>query len=276
MWEAAASQQTGISTASRSYFVEFKDEASIDSDSALAYASTRVDDLGSVGLSLASLTATELATRKSGASLVYGLYRVEAQYEYIEAVLLPLQQAGSSFVRTSSSASVQNVRLKNSRGVVASYVPSGATAVDNKGLLGLDEDGVPQGVDIPTPRAVASAANIVSTMSASTEATMQGIVGCVNNATYRGRPAGTLLCTGVSINQQSESRWEVAANFEYSANETGIVIGDITVTSKLGWQYLDIQYAKKKDGTGRSVTVPVQATVHNVFPTANFATALGF
>jgi hypothetical protein len=49
-------------------------------------------------------------------------------------------------------------------------------------------------------------------------------------------------------------------------------VGDITGISKVGWQYLWVEYRKKAGGdANRNATVPVQVNVEEVLPPGDFS-----
>ena len=60
-----------------------------------------------------------------------------------------------------------------------------------------------------------------------------------------------------------------------SPNRTNIVIGEITVASKKGWEYLWVRYADAEDAAAKAIVkVPVAAYVEKVYEEGDFA-ALG-
>ena len=98
----------------------------------------------------------------------------------------------------------------------------------------------------------------------------------MNNATFYGRPAGSVLFKGCHGTKKGADKWELTFDFAYSPNGTSIPVGGITVASKRGWDYLDVLY--KPNGRDASTNIrimsPAMATVHQVYPLTDFS-ALG-
>jgi hypothetical protein len=66
--------------------------------------------------------------------------------------------------------------------------------------------------------------------------------GCVNNATFRGFAAGSVLFKGVSGSKRGNGMWELTFKFAFSENRTGLTVGAITAINKKGWQYMWVRY----------------------------------
>jgi len=152
----------------------------------------------------------------------------------------------------------------------------GTNAVDYKGAIGVElkDDGRTvsriRGVDIISP---------ISEFSLTTQFYKEDVTdlvtdcwerltGKTNNATYKGRPAGTLLFKGVRGGTKGDEKEEYAFDFAFSRNLSGLTIGSITGINKDGWQYLDIIYAPEnpaRNAQGMQVIVPKQVIVHTVY-----------
>lgn len=68
--------------------------------------------------------------------------------------------------------------------------------------------------------------------------------------------------------------WEITYNFAISPNETNLAVGDITVTSKKGWEYADVRYAPKEQTVGSDKFVTHAAKyvyVHQVKDEVDFS-----
>ena len=98
------------------------------------------------------------------------------------------------------------------------------------------------------------------------------VCGGMNNAPFYGRPAGSVLFKGCHGSKKGSEKWEITFDFAYSPNATNLSVGGITVTSKRGWDYLDVLYvAKPTRVNGMRVMLPGQATVHQVYPLVDFS-----
>ena len=76
---------------------------------------------------------------------------------------------------------------------------------------------------------------------------LEACVGCVNNATWRGRAAGEVLFMGVSGSKRSEDDFQLAFKFQSQPNATGLSVGEITGIDKLGWEHLWVLYEDHED-----------------------------
>jgi hypothetical protein len=104
--------------------------------------------------------------------------------------------------------------------------------------------------------------------------TLRNYVGCTNSDTFDGWSAGEALLTRISGRRISDkTKWRLRFQYGVSLNQNAVVIGDITVTSLGGWEYLDIVSTPDLDESGYNLTPrPKLAIVHTLFPSAAFAT----
>lgn len=71
--------------------------------------------------------------------------------------------------------------------------------------------------------------------------------------------------------------WELTYNVQISENQETVTVGEIDVTDKLGWEYLDVQYSPEEqtvDAKKRIVQAANYAYLHQVYKEAVFATLL--
>jgi len=112
-------------------------------------------------------------------------------------------------------------------------------------------------------------------VTAEYKATLFALTGKVNSAAFKGFEAGEVLFLGASGSKRGEEDWEITYRFAASPNATNIQVGDITVTSKKGWEYLWVRYADAEDaGANALVKRPVAAYVEKVYEEGDFS-ALG-
>jgi hypothetical protein len=162
--------------------------------------------------------------------------------------------------------------------VNASVLPGGV--IDNKGAIGVEYDGSMnprrvRGVEVYAASADYSYGKIFD-VSDVTDAYIAGIYDLsqnpVNNATFFGRPAGSVLFRGARGTWKGSDKWEIRFDFSFSPNVTGLSVGGITGVNKTGWQYLDVIYKEGARTTdGMPVMVPAQATVHTVYNSGDFS-----
>jgi len=96
------------------------------------------------------------------------------------------------------------------------------------------------------------------------------LTGKVNNAQFRGFAEGEVLFLGANGRRVSREAFSMTFRFAVSPNAANITVGEITVPSKEGWQYLDVMMADTA-GDEAIVQVPRQTNVHKVYDKANFA-----
>ena len=162
--------------------------------------------------------------------------------------------------------------ITNSIATVKSYAASG-TAPDFGKLIGVTKDSV-AGVDVTIPnyRFTESHQFDTSTITAAYKTTLFSLTGCVNNATFKGFDAGSVLFLGASGNQKGEEDWQITYQFACSPNATGLSVGSITGIAKRGWDYLWVMYDDAEDTTAkRIVKSPVAAYVEQVYTYADFS-----
>ncbi len=140
------------------------------------------------------------------------------------------------------------------------YAPAGQTAPDFKGAIGVSKDGV-EGVDLTVPVYHFSETWILAaaTVTDAYKGKLFALTGTVNNAAFRGLAAGECLFLGARGAMRAGGDWEVTFEFAASPNRASFAVGDITVTSKKGWEYMWVRY---KDAVDQNEWVKVPASVH--------------
>lgn len=153
----------------------------------------------------------------------------------------------------------------------------GANAPNFKGAIGVTNGKDVEGVDIALP-----VFNFAETHTLDDEFVTPGykgvlfaLTGRTNSEVFRGLQPGECLFLGASGAKRGVGDWELTYRFAASPNATNLQIGDITVASKKGWEYLWVLYEDTEDSTAKMlVKQPLAAYVERVYDEANFA-ALG-
>lgn len=153
--------------------------------------------------------------------------------------------------------------------------------IDCKGAIGIElsddkSKARVRGVDIYAPVLEYSYAQQFENADI-TDSYIDGLFATIgmNNDTFYGRPAGSVLFKGAHGTKKGSDKWELTFDFAYSPNGINIPVGGITVAFKRGWDYLDVMYvAQGRSADGIRLLVPGQATVHQVYPLTDFS-ALG-
>jgi hypothetical protein len=95
--------------------------------------------------------------------------------------------------------------------------------------------------------------------------------GRVLSETFRGFPVGEVMYKGCDISRSSNAV-KFTYHFAVSPNRTNIPIGDLTVTSKKGWEYLWVRYADEYDYTVKEILKkPIAAYVESMYDWVSMA-----
>lgn len=156
---------------------------------------------------------------------------------------------------------------------VGNYAPTGQTAPDFRGAIGVTRDGI-TGTQVPVGTYAWSETHYFdrAAIDDSYRATLAATAGKMNAATFRRFPRGEVIFDGaVGSIARSSPQWQINFKFRQSKNATNLPIADITVASKLGWDYLWVHYVEFPDMTaGRLVRIPGSAHVDRVINFADF------
>jgi hypothetical protein len=206
-----------------------------------------------------------------------GIWVVEVSYTE------PEDEDGSKFTFDTGGGTVH---IAQSLETVNTYEAPGETAPDFKGAIGVNGDSI-SGTDITIP-----VFNFTETHKIPSELVTTAYkfalfyaTGKVNNDWFKGFAAGEVLFLGASGSQQNPDEWEITFKFAASPNvgdagsagsgEEPLVIGEIEVEEKEGWDYLWIRFDDAEDNVAKTlVKRPVAAYVERVYQKTDFA-ALG-
>ncbi len=162
--------------------------------------------------------------------------------------------------------SASNVNLRYSRDTIAVAHPDGTTAglADYEGAINVDAQKNIGGVDVIVPeiRLIVSRILDAGDWDLAYALTLADRVGTVNDAAFMGWGIGEVLMTGAS-NDGALFGSETRIDYEFliSRSSANVVIGGVTLKepggafdlTKLGWEYLWVQY-RLKAGAGGAAT----------------------
>jgi len=190
----------------------------------------------------------------------------EAQVEYEEPT-------NATLIGFEGGVSPNNVHITASKEVVATYAAPGATAPNLKGVIGY-RDGDIEGCDIIVPEVEFSLTiepiNVTDPFAFLRSTAL--LTGRVNANSYCGFSSGELLFRGGNLSGDAEKGFRVAYSFAASPNLSNIKVGDITVTFKRGWDYLDPYYESKVDENSKTlIKQPTAIFIHRVYEYSTFA-----
>jgi hypothetical protein len=187
--------------------------------------------------------------------------------------------AETSDIEISFDQNLESKRIYRGFSTVASFADATKRTADKDrhgGQINWTADGA-EGADVRVPVGGFQLTFYapVATVTASYRATVLGIVGKVNDATFYGHSAGEVLLTGISGSLRTDADWQLTFRFEVNPNRTSVAIGDnITVTSIEGWDLLWVEYDKAEPdaaGDGSTVQEPVEAFVERIYERADFS-----
>ncbi len=190
------------------------------------------------------------------------------------AMTQSLPATGDSVYSFDTGGGTQHIT--QSLATAGSYAPSGKTAPNYKGAIGVTAGGV-EGVDITVPVYRFSETHILddNDVTGTYKAKLYHLTGKVNAASFRGLAAGECLFLGASGSKRggpSGEDWEISFNFAASPNRTNLTVGDITAIAKKGWEYLWVRYEDAEDATAKTlVQRPVAAYVEKVYEEGDFS-----
>lgn len=180
----------------------------------------------------------------------------------------PVDESRFSFDTTGTTA-----KMRVSYGTTSYAAPS-KTAPDFKSAIAVSADGTVEGVDVITPGLSFSVTvkREAADITLAYIRTLYALTGKVNNASFFGFAAGTVLFLGASGSEGTDADPEVTYKFLVSPNVTGLTVGAITGIAKNGHQYLWVYHEQTEDSTAKAlVTRPIAAYVETVYPSADFS-----
>lgn len=135
------------------------------------------------------------------------------------------------------------------------------------GGINVDADGNVNGVDVPCPSMEFAETHYFRPSKVTTgyKKTIANLTGCINNARFRGFEAGEVMFLGASGSRNGDNRdddWTITFKFAVKSNESQIQIGDYTIPSVRGWDYVWAQFqteAENVEGGGRAQVKRVKA-----------------
>lgn len=171
-------------------------------------------------------------------------------------------------------AGSQSVTLTHAL-ATAAFTGGGRTAPNFQNGINISSDGKIQGISVDRPQFTFSLTKYWPTalVTPAYQLTVAGLVGKVNNAPFPagGLPAGSVRFLGAR-GRVAGNKFPISYRFEYSPNETGVTVGDITGISRTGWQYLDVYRRTIADTAAKKKTeVPHSVYIHTVYPPADFS-----
>jgi hypothetical protein len=161
--------------------------------------------------------------------------------------------------------------ITQSRSTINGYAPSGETAPDFQGAIGVTDNGV-EGVDVTVPVYHFSETHYLddAVVTPAYKGTLFALTGQVNSGSFKGLAAGECLFLGAAGSKRGLGDWEITFRFAGSPNVTGLAVGPISGISKKGWEYLWVRYESDVDDTAnRLIQKPSSVHIEQVYRSGN-------
>lgn len=170
-------------------------------------------------------------------------------------------------------------KITQARENIANYKATGVTVdiPDHKGAIGVTSDGTVEGCEIVVPAVKWVETWQLSILAATFEygSIVEALTGMVNDATFRGKEAGTVRFDGAQLSGSNKSVEIVEGvfHFAFSRNITNLTAGAITGISKGGHQYLWFEFeTTQPGGAGKPTATKAKfAHVERVYDAGDFS-----
>lgn len=187
------------------------------------------------------------------------------------------QQQAEATVEYKFNFQAPSAKIYQSLATIDSETAGAGTAADYDGSINVVNDGGKdrvEGVQLAPPPETFTLtyADLPSVIDGTYQQLVEGMCGHVNSATFRGRPAGSLLLARVTGGYNQSGLWNIDFGFSYIANETSLSVGDnITIDAKDGHDLLWVYYGPIPDAAANQIVKrPLHAYIERVWPRANF------
>jgi len=163
--------------------------------------------------------------------------------------------------------------ITQSLSTVHKYAPTGLTAPDQKGAIGVTKDSV-EGCDIIVPEFASTErhAKDDGDVDAAYKGVLFSLTGKVNNAAFKGFAKGEVMFLGAEGTTREDGNWEITYYFSAKPNREDQTIGDITGVDYEGWHYLWILYEPAEDANAKKMAMRPRAVyVEQVYEYGDFS-----
>ncbi len=204
-------------------------------------------------------------------------YREEPGTDHMEFSIGYNSDPPESTLRWSFDTSGGTIKMTTSK-ATSRYAPSGRTAPDFKGAIGVKntgKDAEPEGVDVVIPGLKLTAVYKwpKNTVDFAYMKRLAGLTGKTNNNPFYTFAQGELLFLGATGELVPNIPTEVTYNFLASSNATGLTIGDVLGIAKKGHEYLWVTFEASEDTSAKKlVQRPLGVYVERVYDEADYST----
>jgi hypothetical protein len=258
---------------------KFESRAGSDDEIELVFVVDGTDDDGAARAALAAQSPTTYGTlvRQTPTIERVGPNLWEGKAKYIKPEFSLPQTGDSSFSFDTTGGSQH---ITQSRQTIQKYAPSGQTAPDFGGAIGVTHDNV-EGVDIQVPVFSFSVTKYIpnAQMTGTYIGHLYANTGRVNDASFTVNVDGVTLtfasgeCLFLSATggKRGEDDWELTFRFAGSPNASNLTVGTITGINKKGWEYMWVRYGDTEVTAAKAVVKkPIAVYIEKVYETGSF------
>ncbi len=220
--------------------------------------------LAATGVTYAGMTRKSIEVAEH---LIDGTWKAIVRYEKQDAAA----EAEPTFSFDTGGGSQHITQSIATRG---KYGPGASELL--KGAIGFDGESV-TGVDITVPVYNFSETHFLPDpiVTQAYRGMLFRATGTTNTGAFRGFQPGEVLFLGASGSKKgtgSDADWEISFKFAALPNRSDIQIGDIGPITKLGWDYLWVQYASDVDNDKKQIIKkPIAVYVEQVYQVNSFS-----
>lgn len=186
----------------------------------------------------------------------------------------PAPETGDIEVSFDSTGGSQHITT--SLETVDTFTVAGFTAPDHSGAINVTTSG-PEGTDIVAPALKLSVTGYLpaAIVDAAFWRNVKTLTGRMNDAPFFGFDRGEVQFLGMTGSKRGRGDWQVQAGFAIEENAANLLIanGTITVTQKLGHDYLWVLFKQVEDVAAHALAMqPKAAYVERILKFGDFST----
>lgn len=193
-------------------------------------------------------------------------YRAQATYTSKKP-----EEPGETEIRFRTGGKTENIKVAHDQ---SKYAKQGETAPDRHKLIGVDVEGkTVRGVDLPVGVLEWEETHYfpIASLSWSFARMLKDFVNKVNDAPFRDFPRGEVRFKGGDGTAKGRSKYApIVFSFEQSDNAQNLMVGQIEVEEKLGWDQLEVVSETKVSGNDLTME-PKYCYVNKVSPFRDFS-----
>lgn len=208
-------------------------------------------------------------------------YDVELNYSFQSTGKDTTPEVPEGSAQYSFETNLESVKINKSLGRIASHFDAtlqpGFSQEKVNGLfpgaINVDSEGKVNGttIQVPVTRFKYSYRVPGANVTLAYQILIEDLSGAVNDATYKGRAAGSVRFDGARGVVSLDGTWNLDFLFTRRPNITGVTIGGITGVNADGWDHIWPYFIPLRDDDGDITPNPAYVFVDRIYPRANLA-----